>query len=178
MIALNGRLHLVPVSKQTAGQMHGLMTACYPPVYAHLWEDSASWYLQETYNEKRVVQDLQKNASAYFWVQWDGEAVGILWLHEEERSPDFPDLTALKLQRIYLHPKVHGNGIGKMVVQYVVEQAKRLNKQIVWLEAMDTQLSAHQFYEKVGFRKTGTFSLSFERMHPHYRGMVRMTQQV
>ncbi|MEL6971506.1 MAG: GNAT family N-acetyltransferase [Bacteroidota bacterium] len=178
MITLNARLQLVPVSAQQADQMHPLMTACYPPVYAHLWEDGANWYLRETYNAKRVRQDLQKPASPYYWVHWDGEAVGILWLHEEECSPDFPDQPALKLQRIYLHPKVHGNGIGKAVVEYVVGQAEKLNKQIVWLEAMDTQESAHQFYEKVGFRKSGTFRLTFERMHPHYRGMVRMTRSV
>ncbi|MEL6655272.1 MAG: GNAT family N-acetyltransferase [Bacteroidota bacterium] len=178
MITLNARLQLVPVSNQQADQMHALMTACYLPVYAHLWEDGANWYLQETYNAERVRQDLQKPASPYYWVYWDGEAVGILWLHEEERSPDFPGLSALKLQRIYLHPKVHGNGIGKAVVQYVVEEALRLGKEMVWLEAMDTQLSAHQFYEKVGFRKSGTFRLTFERMHQHYRGMVRMTRSV
>lgn len=178
MVTLTNKLKLVPVEARDADQMLPLMRACYPPVYAHLWEDNAAWYLQETYNAQRVMEDLQRPASTYDWVEWDGEAVGILWLHLQEQSPDFRGESALKLQRIYLHPKVHGKGIGKSVVQFVVDRAREMQNRLVWLEAMDTQLSAHRFYEKVGFAETGTFRLTYERMHPHYRGMIRMTRKV
>lgn len=154
------------------------MQACYPPVYAHLWEDQGDWYVQEMYHEQAVLQDLADETARYWVVVWQGTPAGILRLKMHQESPDHPGRPALKLHRIYLHPRTHGHGIGRELLAFTVAQARELNKEYIWLEAMDTQQDALGFYEKMGFRTTGTFRLTFERMHEHLRGMVRMTKEV
>lgn len=178
MIELSPNLTLIPIQENNAALVLPLMSACYPPVYAHLWQDAAVWYLQQTYKREQVLRDVQLDHSPYFLVNWEGENAGILWYKMHDHSPDFPDTPALKLQRIYLHPATHGNGIGRTIMNYVADQAKDLGKELVWLEAMDTQLTAHRFYEKMGYRKTGTYRLAFTRMHSHYRGMLRMSKML
>lgn len=178
MIELNSKLTLIPVHEGNASLVEPLMTRCYPPVYAHLWEDAAKWYLQKTYNQEQALQDAQLQDAPYYLVRWQEDYAGILWYKLHDQSPDFPDLPALKLQRIYLHPNTHGNGIGRAIMDYVSEKASQLDKRLVWLEAMDTQLTAHSFYERMGYQKTGTYRLDFTRMHPHYRGMVRMSKML
>lgn len=178
MIELLPNLSLTAIEAAEAPLLLPLMKACYPPVYAHLWGDGGGWYLKESYDVPALLTDLAEADAPYYWVKWQGQPVGILRMQVNQESPDFPGVPALKLQRIYLHPRVHGKGIGRAVMDFVAEAAVRLQKSIVWLEAMDTQVSAHQFYEKMDFRKTGNFRLTYERMHPHYRGMVRMTKEL
>jgi ribosomal protein S18 acetylase RimI-like enzyme len=63
-------------------------------------------------------------------------------------------------------------------MEFLFKKARQLDRQIVWLEAMDTQTEALRFYETMGFETKGQFRLSFDRMHTELRGMVRMVAEV
>lgn len=104
--------------------------------------------------------------------------MGVLRLNLDKESPDYPACPALKLHRLYLHPRTHGHGIGRALVDFTLAKARELNKAYLWLEAMDTQPAALAFYKKMDFETTGTFRLTFEQMDEHWRGMVRMTREV
>lgn len=175
---ISSSLSLCPITSHNAAEILPLMQACYPPVYQHLWEDQGDWYLQRTYGINSVLEDLAKPDAPYWIVQWQTAPAGILRLQLHERTPDFPGQQALKLQRIYLHPSTHGQGIGRQLMEFAFAQAIELGKGMVWLEAMDTQQTAQAFYHKMGFRTTGTLRLPFVRMHSHYRGMIRMTKDL
>lgn len=175
---LSPSLSLVPVTEENAAKILPLMQACYPPVYAHLWEDGGKWYLNETYREEAVLKDLAEADAPYWMVHWEGSPVGILRWNLHLSCVDYPEEAGLKLHRIYLHPRTHGQGIGRQLLALTDAEARRLGKALVWLEAMDTQQAAQGFYEKMGYQVTGTLRLSFERMHEHYRGMIRMTNRV
>lgn len=173
---LSPSLSLEPVTEDNAATILPLMQACYPPVYAHLWEDGGTWYLNETYREEAVLKDLMEADAPYWIVHWEGYPVGILRWNLHQPCLDYPAEAGLKLHRIYLHPSTHGKGIGRELLTLTDREAQRLGKSLVWLEAMDTQQAAQGFYEKMGYQVTGTLRLSFERMHEHYRGMIRMTK--
>jgi ribosomal protein S18 acetylase RimI-like enzyme len=134
--------------------------------------------MQETYGEKAVLRELADARARYWIVHWQGASVGILRLNLDQESPDHPGRPALKLHRVYLHPRTHGHGIGRTLMDFTLAKARELNKAYVWLEAMDTQAAALAFYKKMGFETTGTFRLTFEQMEGHWRGMVRMTREV
>lgn len=168
-------LLLRPVTAQNATSINPLMLSCYPSVYQHLWEDQGEWYVDTTFSQEAVLKEIQEETAPYWIVEWKGEASGILRLITEQTCPDLsPDHKALKLHRIYLHPRTHRQGIGRQLMAFVFNYARQNNRDFVWLEAMDTQTDAIKFYEKMQFETTGTFRLSFERMHPHLRGMLRM----
>lgn len=175
---LSPSLSLVLVTEENAGTILPLMQACYPPVYAHLWEDGGKWYLNETYREEAVLKDLTEVDAPYWIVQWEDRPAGILRWNLHQSCVDYPGEAGLKLHRIYLHPSTHGQGIGRQLLALTDNTARDLGKTLVWLEAMDTQQAAQGFYEQMGYQVTGTLRLSFERMHEHYRGMVRMTKRV
>jgi diamine N-acetyltransferase len=175
---VNDQLVLRAVQLAKAAEVYPLMAACYPPVYAHLWEDGGQWYLEHVFSETAVLRDLAEADAPYWFVEWQGQRVGILRLCLHQPSPEFPDGNALKLHRIYLHPAAHGLGVGQALMEYTLAQARLLHKAAIWLEAMDTQTAALGFYEKQGYTTYATFRLTFERMHPHLRGMVRMQRPV
>lgn len=178
MIELAPNLTLISIRENNAELVLPLMTRCYPPVYAHMWQDESSWYLNNTYHREQVLCDAQRPDAPYYLVKWKEDYAGILWYKMHDQSPDFPETPAFKLQRIYLHPDTHGNGIGRAIMDYVSDKARTLGKDLIWLEAMDTQLTAHMFYKKMGYRPTGFYQLDFTRMYPNYRGMVRMSKML
>lgn len=173
---LSPSLSLEPVTEDNAATILPLMQACYPPVYAHMWADGGEWYLRETYCVEAVLKDLSEIEAPYWIVHWEGNPVGILRWRRHKPCVDYPDKVGLKLHRIYLHPSTHGQGVGRQLMAATDAEARSLGKALVWLEAMDTQEAAQGFYEKMGYRVTGTLRLSFSRMHEKYRGMVRMTK--
>ena len=154
------------------------MKRIYPPIYRHLWEDGAEWYLENVYSEPSVRTDLE-DQEAPWWLVKDGEAtIGTMRLRLHAICPARPGEEALLLHRIYLDPEVIGRGIGRQLMILAEEIARSLDKEWIWLEAMDSQESAIRFYEKAGFSKAQTFRLTYQKMHPHLRGMFRMMKQV
>ena len=119
----------------------------------------------------------EKNAAFYF-VNFDDEAIGVLRLLFHFPYSKFPDLKATKLHRIYLNPKVVRQGIGKALVNWTKEQAGLAGDEILWLEGMDTRPEAIAFYKKMGFQIGSHVSLPYENMHNHTRGMHQMWMTV
>jgi hypothetical protein len=52
--------------------------------------------------------------------------------------------------------------------------AQENRQQTIWLECMDTQLAAYNFYKGLGYMIFEPFILDSPKMRPEYRGMLRM----
>lgn len=174
----NPQLQLRSITPVNAVDVLPLMQRCYPPVYQHLWEDGGEWYLQHSYRESQVLTDIAAPNTNYWFVDWEGQAVGIFRVCWQQACPDLAAPTAVKLNRIYLHPDTIGQGIGGQLMDYLIAEMHQQGYQHLWLEAMDTQIPAVRFYEKWDMATVGTFRLTFERMHSHLRGMLRMAVKI
>jgi len=82
------------------------------------------------------------------------------------------------LHRIYIDPEVQGKGIGKLLLVWLTAKAKSWGSTLLWLEAMDTQTSAIEFYKRTGFTISNTLRLEVKYLHEHLRGMYRMWKKV
>ena len=173
-IQLSETLSLCSISMSDVTELQQLMHRIYPPAYKHLWEDDGQWYVEETFNETQLRQELADSNGYYYFVKFKEETIGILRIIHEYKLEDVPDLKATKLHRIYLDPKTHGKAIGTLLMDWLTEQARQNNSQMLWLEAMDTQEQALHFYKKRGYKISSDFRLTFELMHPHLRGMHTM----
>lgn len=158
--------------------LHRLMYRIYPATYAHLWEDGGKWYVDNTFNQTILQKELEEQDCPYYFVYFEKELVGILRLNLGLTLKVFPEKKASKLHRVYLDTNVHGRGIGKMLMDFSLEQAQAYGSEILWLEAMDTQIQALNFYKKYNFETAEPFRLTFELMYTEKRGMYRMWREV
>ena len=72
-------------------------------------------------------------------------------------------------------------GIGKRLMQLAMIKAKELNKDWVFLKAMDTSTDAIQFYQQLGYTICGSLTLplpAFSIMKKEYRGMVVLMKEI
>jgi GNAT superfamily N-acetyltransferase len=93
------------------------MSRIYLPEYRHLWFDDGSWYMEKIYSTN-MERDLAIHNSSYYFVQYQSQTIGILKLIENIPLAEFKNRKSAKLDRIYLDPEFHGQGIGKTLLDW------------------------------------------------------------
>ncbi|MBC3787227.1 GNAT family N-acetyltransferase [Spirosoma utsteinense] len=144
----------------------------YTDHYLHLWHDGGAWYINRSFTPEVLRRELDNPNARFYLVQQHGQPVGFLKLNLHQPSPCQVTVNALELERIYLINAVTGLGIGRACMQFVIEQARQLQKEVVWLKSMDSSHDALAFYGKMGFEPCGTDRLPFEVMKEAFRGMI------
>lgn len=177
-IKLTQNIHLQSITKNDCVELFDLMTDIYPKSYDYFWNDGGEWYLHFIYDEAKVLEDLAALDAPYFFVLFNNEKIGILRVQHGETFPTLADKTATKLHRIYLHPKVHGMGIGQTLMNWTIAEARKKGHEIVWLEAMDTKADALKFYKKCGFEIGNHVTLPYNGIFVHLRGMYQLWRKV
>lgn len=174
IIRVSPDLTLRSIRLEDHAKHFALMERIYPPAFAYLWPDAGVWYLNHVHGFPSFTQDLEQADAPYYHVFYRENCVGIYRLKLHNEMPDFPGVPALKLDRLYLDDAERGKGIGSALVEYAKRETSRLGKSILWLERMDTNEATIAFYRKCGFTDGSAFRLTFDQMHPEYRGMHRL----
>ncbi|NJN77480.1 MAG: GNAT family N-acetyltransferase [Saprospiraceae bacterium] len=173
-IKITQSIDLQLITKNDCKELLELMTDVYPKSYDYFWTDGGIWYLDFIYNSENVLKELLEQNSPYFFVLLNHEKVGVLRIQYDFSYSKFPDKKASKLHRIYLHPKTHGQGIGKSLMNWTIKKCRKFGSEILWLDAMDTKIDALGFYEKFDFQVGSRVVLPYERIHLERRGMYQM----
>ena len=167
----NLKLDLNPIQVEDQPVLYELMDEVYRSGYRHIWEDEGDWYVDLIYNPHTLHKELKRSTSHYFFVEIDGEKIGILKYDFPFSPKEIEVPNAMKLHRLYLHPDVHGKGIAKILMVYAENVAIENGLESIWLEVMSCQPQAKKFYQKMGFEPMLSYQLNFERIFPEYRGI-------
>lgn len=164
---------LQSITKTQHRVLYDLMSRIYPPSYKQLWKNKdCNWYINSQYGKANFNLEIEKANTNYCFILNEETPIGILRLvHQKEDS-------STKLHRLYIDQEYHGKGLGKKIIKLAEEIAITNNSKSIWLEAMDTQLQALEFYKKCGFKILETYKLDLQLIHPHLRGMYKMTKQL
>jgi ribosomal protein S18 acetylase RimI-like enzyme len=154
------------------------MQRIYPPAFAYLWPDEGAWYVDYVHCKQSLLRDLDTPDAPYYHVYHHEQLVGIFRLKLHAPCPDASESPALKLDRLYLADEVRGQGIGQALMAYAFEETRRLGKDILWLDRMNSNEATIRFYHKLGFTECGQFRLPFVQMYSKYREMRRILLKV
>ncbi|MBL7816694.1 MAG: GNAT family N-acetyltransferase [Saprospiraceae bacterium] len=186
---IKNSVRIFPLTIDDAAWLSKVALKAYFDHYRHLWFDAGEWYAEKCFNVEQLRLELSDENALFFGVEDDKEPLGFLKINQnyplsknrcqsdvlQLETFDSEEIeNALELERIYLTKQGQGRGIGRMLVDYTFTIGQELQKEVVWLKAMDTSLEAIAFYEKMGFKTCATMRLTFERMKPILRGMVAM----
>lgn len=161
-----------PASVVDASLLSQVAIWAYSDHYLHLWHDAGAWYIARSFSPDVLRRELENSNARFYFVYLGEEPVGFLKLNTHRPSPCHETANAMELERIYLTKAVTGQGIGKACIQFVVDQARQLHKQLVWLKSMDSSHDALAFYRKMGFVPCDTDRLTFGVMKEEFRGMI------
>jgi GNAT superfamily N-acetyltransferase len=63
------------------------------------------------------------------------------------------DAQACEMKRMFLYPRFHGQGIGRVLGESIVRTGKFAGYSVMWLDTSMRQTEAQALYEKLGFRR-------------------------
>ncbi len=110
-------------------------------------------YLEEAFNQKKIETEFSEPDSIFFLAFLNDEVVGYARIRNNQE--EFQDDGALEIHRVYAANHVIGKGVGKALLSYCLDYAKKIGKQSVWLGVWEKNERALRFYKKNGFVKFG-----------------------
>lgn len=151
----------------------------YLPHYTHLWKPGGvEWYMNRCFGDRILQTELTDKNIEYYFVQIAEQTIGILKLVLQKPIPDSNIENALYLEKIYFVKEWTGKGVGRQTIDFAIKRAGKLNRDCVWLMAMDTSEKPIAAYERAGFRIHSRTRLDFELMKEEFRGMVVMKRNL
>lgn len=162
-------------------QLRDIGIRSYLPHYTHLWKPGGvEWYLERCFGDDNLRNELPDPNIEYYIIKRDGENIGILKLVLKKALPGSGIENALYLEKIYFTKEWTGKGLGRAAIEFTVRRAIELNRDYVWLMAMDTAAKPIAAYQRSGFEIGGYTNLGdeFELMKEEFRGMAILVKAV
>lgn len=112
-------------------------------------------YLEQAYNKDRLAKELANPNSAFYLLYVDGQLAGYLKLNVSEAQSELQDPSALEVERIYVDRRFQKQGLGAVLMDFAIEQAKEKGKDYIWLGVWEKNANALAFYKRNGFYQIG-----------------------
>ena len=152
----------VVINECTIEDVHTLQEISYNTFYetfSHMnSEKNMKTYLEKAFNTKRLEKEVLTPFSKFYFLYWDEKLAGYLKINVNEAQTEEMGKEALEIERIYINKEFQKKGLGKFLLNKGIELAKDQGKKNVWLGVWENNLGAIQFYQKMGFVKTGAHS--------------------
>lgn len=112
--------------------IHSTVSKYYPKVYP---KEVVNFFL-DYHSEVETRKKIKNRRTFQYLAIRDGELVACGYLNKKE------------VGGVYVKPGCHRLGIGKLIVEHILQKARSLKHDHVWL---DSTLSAKEFYLSMGF---------------------------
>lgn len=145
--------------------------------YLYLWNDGGKEYVQKNFDALILAEELNDLNSLFYLIFNDEKLIGFLKLNKHQALQNYTAEDALELERIYLIKSVTGLGLGRQIVEFVVQLAETMKKKVVWLKAMESSRSV-SFYQQQGFEIIGSNYLNYQPMKEEYRTILVMKKML
>lgn len=171
-------IHLKNILKNDLTDLRTLMDRIYHPAYINYWKDNGDWYVEDLYNEDNVLQELREDNSDYFFIVLTNQIIGILRIVWNIDTHYNSDKNYVKLHRLYLDQEIQNKGTGKVIMNWLINEATKKGYKKLWLEVMEKQHQAVHFYKRLDFTKIDRVTVDFPLLYDDYRGMYKMVKEL
>ena len=132
-------------------------------------------YIADHYNETELKKELSDPANLFHFIYHADKPVGfskLIFDHPFEGCPVSP---VTKLERIYLLQEVLGLKLGKQLMDFNIDLAKKQDQSGIWLFVWKGNERAFRFYQHAGFEIVGEYDFKISETHynPNYRMLLR-----
>lgn len=118
-------------------------------------------YLAEAFSESQLSSEIAQQESWFYIIRYDDNPCGYFKINSGNAQTEPKPEHYLEIQRLYLYPKYHGKGIADASLKHIINIAKSLRKNVIWLGVAEDNIRAYRFYEKQGFTPNGIHIFDF-----------------
>jgi diamine N-acetyltransferase len=114
-------------------------------------------YTNDAFQTAKIENEILEPGSLYVLACVNNELAGYARVRQSaEVNGQFPGKKTLELQRIYALQKFIGKGVGKALMNYCLELARKQSAEVIWLGVWEHNHRAQTFYKKLGFEQFGS----------------------
>ena len=135
------------VSVTAVPEIINLATISWKPTYKDILSEPQMEYMMELLYSADILQKQIREEQHQFIIAMNGEqniGFGSYFLINTN------DLTAYKLQKLYINPDQQGKGVGKKLIDFIIEDIKPKGAKSLELN-VNRSNKAILFYQKIGF---------------------------
>jgi ribosomal protein S18 acetylase RimI-like enzyme len=112
-------------------------------------------FLAKDYSLESFHREFDEPGSSYFFACDDFKPVGYLRLRKSREAEEQLGNNTIELHRLYVDVNYQGHGIGKLLMEFALGHAKKLNVDWLWLGVWEHNPRAQAFYSSWGFERFG-----------------------
>ncbi|KAG9693833.1 acyl-CoA N-acyltransferase, partial [Aureobasidium melanogenum] len=120
--------------------------------------EDLSAYLDEAYSHEATATEISNpNKDLIVATDNQNQIIGFALLTRGTTDPCLEGLhKTIELQRLYVHPRAHGGGVGKLLANCLKDMARKQGFEHLWLGVWEENVKAIKIYEKLGFTRLGS----------------------
>jgi len=143
--------------------------------FGHLFTDPEDLlhYLEATFSVSKIERSLKKSKTVYWIAFADRLPVGYAKLKLESPSPFITTKKISQLQKIYVLKDFLSLKIGFNLQKKMLEKAKKLGSNEIWLSVLNSNDRAINFYLKNGFKLIGNHDFKIGKEHFEFLAMSK-----
>ncbi len=125
-----------------------LAHAVWPGTYGNILSEPQLQYMLDLFYSERSLVEQMRAHHTFFIAEINSEPVGFASFSHDHTSH------AYKIHKLYVHPMMQGKGIGRKLIDRVIEAVRRENGSVLRLN-VNRYNNARSFYERMGFNVVG-----------------------
>jgi diamine N-acetyltransferase len=110
-------------------------------------------FLGQQFTKGKLMLEVGAPGNIFLLAYKEQEVVGYTKLRENTEPRSLDILPALEIARLYVVNQMIGKGVGKLLMQTIIDIAKQKNIPAVWLSVWQKNKRALDFYNYWGFEK-------------------------
>jgi GNAT superfamily N-acetyltransferase len=118
--------------------------------------DDLKAYMDEAFNVRQLGKELRDEKAIFLIAEINGEPAGYAKLLLDTIEPGVTAERPIELCRLYSEQKFLGKGIGASLMQRCLDEAKRRERDVMWLGVWEYNPRAQAFYRKWKFEECGS----------------------
>lgn len=146
--------HIRKCQPQDLPQLLEFALTTFLTTYEHL-NDPVDFqnYVSKSFTLAKFQSEMTSTGSAFYFLELDSKVIGYIKLNEAPYQSGINDPLSIEVERAYIAPQYHSLGYGKMLFDFILNKAKALRKEYIWLGVWEMNEMAIAFYKKLGFVK-------------------------
>lgn len=147
-----GNCSIRPVLLTEAGTLAELARRTFIATFASDNDpDDLEGYLDRAFGIEQMSSELRRPHSWFFFAEVAGKPAGYLKINTGDAQTERAEGKTLEIERIYVDAEWQGHGLGKALLEFSIDEAKRRRSDAVWLGVWENNAKAISFYEREGF---------------------------
>jgi diamine N-acetyltransferase len=110
-------------------------------------------FLNEQFTKGKLILEVGAPGNTFLLAYNGQEVVGYAKVRENTAPKSLGITETLEIARLYVIDQMIGKGIGKLLMQTIIDIARQKNIPVVWLAVWEKNNRAIDFYKQWGFEK-------------------------